>query len=64
MREKYIGIVSGNHRDNIDPLLFEIAVVLDIRRKMFDLASWGKRSRDSKQNDFLALEFLAVNVFE
>jgi len=58
--EEYVGVVGGNDRDNIDSLLFEIAIVLDIRRKMFDLTSRGECSRNSKQNDFLALEFLPI----
>lgn len=63
MRGRYISIVGGNDCDNINSLLFEIAVVLNIRREMFDLTSWSECSRNSKQNDLFPLEFLLISPF-
>jgi hypothetical protein len=62
LRGRYISIVGGNDCHNINSLLFEIAVVLNIRREMFDLTSWSECSRNSKQNDLFPFEFLLISL--
>ena len=55
---EYKWIVCGDDCDNVNSLVFEVFIVLYVRREMFDLTSRCECSRNSKQNDFLPLERL------
>jgi hypothetical protein len=54
----YKRVIGGDDSNDVYSLALEFGVFLDIRREMFDLTSGSECSWNSKQNNFLSLEFL------